>query len=80
MQGRIGLLSTDNNSGSLKGGQPACVCQDAFRSTAIRASCCEQRRPAIKKYWTRETWPAPSLCSDLVYHSQQVFPNNTSGP
>lgn len=26
MQGRIGLLSTDNNSGSLKGGQPACVC------------------------------------------------------
>lgn len=26
MQGRIGLLSTDNNSGSLKGGQPAYVC------------------------------------------------------
>ena len=30
MQGRIGLLSTDNNSGSLKGGQPdslyVCVC------------------------------------------------------
>lgn len=26
MQGRIGLLSTDNNSDSLKGGQPACVC------------------------------------------------------
>lgn len=24
MQGRIGLLSTDNNSGSLKGGQQAC--------------------------------------------------------
>lgn len=23
MQGRIGLLSTNNNSGSLKGGQPA---------------------------------------------------------
>lgn len=25
MQGRIGLLSTDNNSGSIKGGQPVCV-------------------------------------------------------
>lgn len=34
MQGRIGLLSTDNNSGSLKGGQPACVCVRTYLEAA----------------------------------------------
>lgn len=53
--------------------QPVCVCQDAFRSRAIRASCGEQQRPTIKEYWTLEAWPAPSVRSSLVYYSQQVI-------
>lgn len=75
MQGRIGLLSTDNNSDSLKGGQPACVCvcQDTFRSSAIRVSCGEQQRPTIKGVLNSGDTACTSVCSSSVYYSPQVI-------
>lgn len=75
MQGRIGLLSTDNNSDSLKGGQPACVCvcQDTFRSSAIRASCSEQQRPTIKGVLNSGDTACTSVCSSSVYYSLQII-------
>lgn len=63
MQGRIGLLSTDNNLGSLKGGQAASVCRDTFSNSATGVSRSAQQRPVIKG----------GLGSALVYCSPQVL-------
>lgn len=69
MLGRIGLLFTHNNSGRPKGGQPVCVCQDTFRSSAIKASCSEQPRPAIRGTEIMRHGPAPALFGGLPSHS-----------
>ena len=57
MQGRIGLRSTDNNSGSLKGGQPAyvhapvsvCVCMSVGVCVKTHLEAVQLEPPAVSK-------------------------------